>query len=133
MVQSVTSVRANQITWSKYTRGQRVDDFCDMACVINHVVCPPPPLRHQLSELGGHLASLVQLLKVGLEDARDVFAGRDPSEAFSGWDSSAGNGDTQGMQLLDVQAEAIRLDSSVNEDFVRFIQAFLERWEKAAV
>lgn len=85
-------------------------------------------MRRQLCELGSHLASLVQLLKIGLEDARDVFAGRDPSEAFAGWDNhGVGNGDNQGMHLLDVQAEAIRLDSSVNEDFVRFIQAFLER------
>lgn len=81
---------------------------------------------YQLGELGSHLASLVQLLKVGLEDARGVFGGGGPAEAFPGWDSADG-GRTQGMHLLDVQAEAIRLDSNVNADFVRYIQAFLER------
>ncbi|CAM9216113.1 unnamed protein product [Ascophyllum nodosum] len=82
--------------------------------------------REELIELGSHLASLVQLLKVGLEDARNVFSGRDRSEAFRGWDSSS-RGGRQGIHLLDVQAEAIRLDSSVNADFVRYLQAFLDR------
>lgn len=81
---------------------------------------------YQYGELGSHLASLVQLLKVGLEDARDVFAGRGPSDALSRRNGGR-SGTDQGIPLLDVLAEATQLDSNVNSDFVTFIQGFLER------
>lgn len=80
-----------------------------------------------MTEVGTHLASLVQLLKIGLEDARDVFGGGGPSAASPLWDSSEYRGDRHGVHLLDVQAEAIRLDAKVNADFARYIQAYIER------
>ena len=81
----------------------------------------------QLDELGSHLSSLVQLLKVGLEDARDAFDSLGPSEAFSAEDKVDESMSNHGTHLLDVHAEAIRLDSRINTDFVRFIQVFVER------
>lgn len=71
---------------------------------------------NQLGDLGTHLAQLVKLLKAGLEDARDVFAG-DGQDARS----------APAVRLLVVQPDAIRIHSSVNADFVRFIQEFLDR------
>lgn len=73
-------------------------------------------LLDQLGDLGTHLAQLVKLLKSGLEDARDVFAG-DGQDARS----------SPKVRLLEVQPDAIRIDSNLNADFVRFIQDFLER------
>lgn len=96
---------------------------------------PPPPSPFtvrffspgQLDELGSHLSSLVQLLKIGLEDARDAFDSFGQSEALSAGDKVDESRSNHGTHLLDVHAEAIRLDSRINTDFVRFIQAFLER------
>lgn len=81
-------------------------------------------LLPQLGVLGAHLATLVQLLKVGLENARDVFRvdGDDPNWR-NGWQVSK----MHEVHLLELQAEANRLDSVVNTDFVGYIQAFLER------
>lgn len=84
-------------------------------------------LSHQLDELGSHLSSLVQLLKVGLEDARDAFSSEGRSQVFSAEDNVDESMTNHGRHLLEVHAEAIRLDSRVNTDFVRFIQAFLDR------
>eukprot|EP00904_Undaria_pinnatifida_P008100 jgi/Undpi1/441/HiC_scaffold_1.g00437.m1 len=84
--------------------------------------------RQQLDELGSHLSSLVQLLKVGLEGARDAFGSQDLSEAFSDGDN-VDDIINHGTHLLDVHAEAIGLGSTVNTDFVKFIQDFLERGE----
>lgn len=81
----------------------------------------------QLDELGSHLSSLVQLLKVGLEGARDAFGSQDLSEAFSDGDN-VDDIINHGTHLLDVHAEAIGLGSTVNTDFVKFIQDFLERY-----
>ncbi|CAN0031144.1 unnamed protein product [Laminaria digitata] len=85
--------------------------------------------RKELDELGSHLSSLVQLLKVGLEDARDAFSSEGRSQVFSAEDNVDESMTNHGRHLLEVHAEAIRLDSRVNTDFVRFIQAFLERGE----
>lgn len=93
------------------------------------------------------MASLVQLLKIALEDARDVFAGGDLPKAFShrnsseyddGNDDDDGDGDDdgsegQGMRMLDVQADAMRLNADVQSDFVMFIQAFIDRWADSYV
>lgn len=104
--------------------------------------------RRQLTELGSHLASLVQLLKIGLEDARDVFSGGNVQKALcspiDGGVGGSGRGDCctdgsgsgaegQGMRMLDVQADAMRLDADVQSDFVMFIQAFMDRWATAVV
>eukprot|EP00903_Cladosiphon_okamuranus_P012797 g11961.t1 len=97
--------------------------------------------RQELAELGSHLASLVQLLKIALEDARDVFGGGDLPKSFSHrnsceYDDSVdedgdGDGDDgsegQGMRMLSVQAEAMRLNADVQSEFVMFIQAFIDR------
>lgn len=93
--------------------------------------------RRQLTDLGSHLASLVQLLKMALEDARDVFGGGDLPKAFSHRNSSGddggdvddggGSAESQGMRMLDVQADAMRLNADVQSDFVMFIQAFIDR------
>lgn len=103
-------------------------------------------MASQLTELGSHLASLVQLLKIGLEDARDVFSGGNVQKAVClpiyGGISGSGSGDCcadrsgngaegQGMRMLDVQADAMRLDADVQSDFVMFIQAFMDRWATA--
>ena len=90
------------------------------------------------------MASLVQLLKIALEDARDVFvSGDDLPQTFlrrggdaCGNSSDDGGGDSdgtggaeeQGMRMLDVQADAMRLYADVQSDFVMFIQAFIDRW-----
>ncbi|CAM9869512.1 unnamed protein product, partial [Hapterophycus canaliculatus] len=105
--------------------------------------------RQELNELGSHLASLVQLLKIGLEDARDVFGGGRLPPSFSHRasgesdghsvghgggasddDSSGGGSESEeghGMRMLDVQADATRLNADVQSDFVMFIQAFMDR------
>lgn len=71
----------------------------------------------QLGYVGTHLAALVQLLKTGLEDARNVFASP-ADELLKPVDQ---------LRLLQSHADALRLDASVNNDFVRTIQTFLER------
>lgn len=100
----------------------------------HHYHVPTPPVYRsffcspgQLDELGSHLSSLVQLLKIGLEDARDAFNSFGQSKALSAGDKVDESMSNHGTHLLDVHAEAIRLDSRINTDFVRFIQAFLER------
>lgn len=102
-----------------------------------------------MTELGSHLASLVQLLKIGLEDARDVFGRGKLPPAFShrvggesdeycvefggvvsdddGSSTSESDGEGHGRRMLDVQADATRLNADVQSDFVMFVQAFLDR------
>lgn len=87
--------------------------YCTACCVDFDVF-------QKLGEVGTHLAALVQLLKVGLEDARDVFA-HDGERRLDKRNAH------REVRLLEIQAEAIRLDASVNEDFVNNIQAFLDR------
>ena len=89
------------------------------------------------------MASLVQLLKIALEDARDVFGGGALPKAFSHRnisDKGGGDGDRDGegveggsegqvaLRMLDVQADAMRLNADVQSDFVMFIQAFIDRY-----
>lgn len=78
----------------------------------------------KLGELGTHLAALVQLLKAGLEDARNVFRGDGESRRGR---SDRDMRKAHEVHLLELHAEGIRLDFQVNTDFVRFIRAFLER------
>ncbi|CAN0136242.1 unnamed protein product [Ectocarpus sp. 12 AP-2014] len=111
--------------------------------------------RRELSELGSRLASLLQLLKIALEDARDVFGGGYLPKAFShrggggkgDADSDGGDGGGDGvwgeegegvLRMLDVQADAMRLNADVQSDFVMFIQAFMDRgafpvWELESI
>lgn len=109
--------------------------------LTNNVIFQRESWRRQLIELGSHLASLVQLLKIGLEDARDVFKDGNVQKALcpsidgggsgSGGGSRSGDGNWavgQGTRMLDVQADAMRLDADVQSDFVMFIQAFMDRW-----
>lgn len=77
----------------------------------------------QLRELGTNLAALVQLLKAGLENARDVFRPDGDDGDARGWKVRK----THEEHLLEVQAETARLDSIVNTDFVNFIESFLKR------
>ena len=71
---------------------------------------------HQLGDLGSHLAQLVKLLKAGLADARDVFAGH-------GQDARS----SPKVRLLEVQPDAIRIDANLNAEFVSFIQDFVDK------
>lgn len=88
----------------------------------------------------------MQLLKIALEDARDVFGSGDLPQSFLrrqggadcgngsddggdvGDDGGVGGAEEQGMRMLDVQADVMRLNADVQSDFVMFIQAFIDRW-----
>lgn len=64
-----------------------------------------------------HLVALVQLMKEGLQDARDKF--------HRGWRHHPRSLDD--INLLQTEVDVLRVNASLNEVFLNIIQAFLER------
>lgn len=71
----------------------------------------------QMGDAVTHLVALVQLMKEGLQDARDKF--------HQEWRHHPRSLDD--INLLQTEVNALRVNASLNEVFLNIIQAFLER------
>jgi len=78
-----TAAQRNRSCWFAFvSHGTVTRSCCKRHPAAEKEGKPFRPAHHQLTELGSHLASLVQLLKIALEDARDAFGSGDLPQSF---------------------------------------------------